>query len=243
MRYALTPVKTPLVAKKMFPNYIWDIPTTDKVLYLTFDDGPTPEITNWVLDTLKEYHAKATFFCIGNNIEKHPEIFQNILDEAHSIGNHTHNHVKGWKTKSKDYLKNIEAAQKTINNQILNNNSEIINHQSSIVNHQSSIINRQSPIINLFRPPYGQITPKQGKKLIAWGYKIIMWDVLSFDWDHTVSEETCLNNVTSKATNGSVIVFHDSVKASKNMQYTLPKTLEFFSKKGYSFKAIKSEKK
>ncbi|MDD7885606.1 polysaccharide deacetylase family protein [Flavivirga sp. 57AJ16] len=230
----LAPVKTPLVVKKIFPNYIWDIPSTDKVIYLTFDDGPTPKITNWTLDTLKEYHAKATFFCIGNNVEKHPEIFQDILDEGHSIGNHTHNHVKGWKTKSKDYLKNIEAAQKTINNQILHNNSEIVNHKSSI-------IDRQSSIINLFRPPYGQISPKQGKKLIALGYKIIMWDVLSFDWDHTISKEVCLHNITSKATNGSIIVFHDSVKASKNMQYALPKVLEFFSKKGYFFKAIKLE--
>lgn len=243
----LTPIKTPLVAKKMFPNYTWDIPSMGKVIYLTFDDGPTPEITNWVLDTLKEFNAKATFFCIGNNIEKHPEIFQNILDEGHHIGNHTHNHIKGWKTKSKDYLKNIETAQKIINIQISNSkfqtktnlNPRILNNSSEIVNHQSSIVNHQSSIVNLFRPPYGQITPKQGKKLIALGYKIIMWDVLSFDWDNHVSKETCLNNVTSNATNGSVIVFHDSVKASKNMQYTLPKVLEHFSKLGYSFRTIK----
>ncbi|GAA3601640.1 polysaccharide deacetylase family protein [Flavivirga amylovorans] len=220
----LAPVKTPLIVKKMFPNYIWDIPTTDKVIYLTFDDGPTPEITNWVLSTLKAYNAKATFFCIGNNIKKHPDIFQNILNEGHNIGNHTHNHIKGWKTKSKDYLRNIEEAQDIINNQASNNNSEIVNRQSSI--------------INLFRPPYGQITPKQGKELIELGYKIIMWDILSFDWDRNVSKETCLNNVTNTATNGSIIVFHDSVKASKNMQYTLPKALEFFSEKGYSFQAM-----
>ena len=221
----LTPIKIPLVVKKMFPNYIWDMPSTSKVIYLTFDDGPTPEITNWVLNTLKAYNAKATFFCIGNNIEKHPEIFHNILDEGHSIGNHTYNHVKGWKTKAKDYLENTTEAQKMINSQI----------------QKSKIANQKSSIVNLFRPPYGQITPKQGKKLIALGYKIIMWDVLSFDWDHHVSKEICLNNVTNKATNGSIIVFHDSVKASKNMQYTLPKVLEHFSKLGYRFKAIKLE--
>ncbi|TGV00938.1 polysaccharide deacetylase family protein [Flavivirga rizhaonensis] len=224
MRYALAPVKIPVIVKKIFPKYIWDIPSIDKVIYLTFDDGPTPEITNWVLETLKAYNAKATFFCIGNNIEKHPDIFQNIVDAGHSIGNHTYNHIKGWKTKSKDYLKNIEKAQETINDQIPNNNSKIVN--------------RQSLIVNLFRPPHGQITPKQGKRLIALGYKIIMWDVLSFDWDKSISKETCLNNVTNKATHGSIIVFHDSIKASKNMQYTLPKVLEFFSKKGYTFKAI-----
>ncbi|NMH87523.1 polysaccharide deacetylase family protein [Flavivirga algicola] len=220
----LTPIKTPLAVKKVFPNYIWDLPSTDKIIYLTFDDGPTPKITNWVLDTLKEYNAKATFFCIGNNIKKYPEIFQNILDNGHSIGNHTQNHVKGWKTKTKDYLKNIEEAQRTINDEISNKISETGN--------------RQSTIVNLFRPPYGQITPKQGKKLTALNYKIIMWDILSFDWGKNVSQETCLDNVIEKTTSGSIIVFHDSVKASRNMQYALPKVLEFFSKKGYTFKAI-----
>ncbi|HMR16739.1 MAG: polysaccharide deacetylase family protein [Confluentibacter sp.] len=213
----LTPIKTPLVVKKMFPNYVWDITTNTKSIYLTFDDGPTPEITNWVLNMLKSYHAKATFFCIGNNIEKHPEIFQNIIADGHGIGNHTHNHIKGWKTKANDYVDNIAKAESLINSQIQNS---------------------EFRIQNLFRPPYGQITPKQGKKLLALGYKIIMWDVLSFDWDKNVSEETCFNNVMSKATNGSIIVFHDSVKASKNLQYTLPRVLEFFSKKNFLFEAI-----
>tara|TARA_R110000868_G_scaffold173620_5_gene409826 strand:+ start:2495 stop:3169 length:675 start_codon:yes stop_codon:yes gene_type:complete len=218
----LTPIKTPLVAKKMFPNYVWDIPSTEKTIYLTFDDGPTPEITEWTLNTLKKFDAKATFFCIGDNIKKHPEIFKNILNQGHVIGNHTQNHIKGWKTKTKDYLKNIEDAQNIINLQIPN--SEISNHQSLIV--------------NIFRPPYGQITPKQGKNLMTLGYKIIMWDVLSFDWDKNVTRETCLNNVILKAKSGSIVVFHDSVKASKNMQYTLPKVLGFFSDKGYVFKAL-----
>ena len=220
-----TPIKTPLVAKKMFPNYVWDITTVEKVMYLTFDDGPTPEITNWTLNTLKQYKAKATFFCIGNNIERHPDIFQDILNDEHAIGNHTQNHIKGWKTKAKDYLENIKEAQHSIDFQI----------------QKSKIVNQKSLITNLFRPPYGQITPKQGKKLIELGYKIIMWDVLSFDWDKDVNKEICLNNVTNKATNGSVIVFHDSLKASKNMQYALPKVLEHFSKKGYSFKVLSPE--
>ena len=214
---SLTPVKIPLVAKKMFPNYVWDIPTHDKTLYLTFDDGPTPEITNWVLSTLKSHNAKATFFCIGKNIEAHPDIFQNILNDGHAIGNHTYNHIKGWKTKAADYLLEIEKTQEIMDSQTFN----------------------LSPSnVKLFRPPYGQITPKQGKELIKLEYKIIMWDVISFDWDKTVSEETCLNNVTTKSTAGSIIVFHDSLKATKNMQYALPKTLEYFSEKGYSFKSL-----
>ncbi|WP_299333708.1 polysaccharide deacetylase family protein [uncultured Psychroserpens sp.] len=213
----IAPIKTPLVAKKLFPNYIWDVSTKNKELYLTFDDGPTPEITTWTLETLKAYNAKATFFCIGSNIEKYPAIFRDILSQGHLIGNHTQHHVKGWKTKTKDYLIDIDKAQSIIDQQIKTLNTS---HDK------------------LFRPPYGQIKPQQGKKLIELGYKIIMWDVLSFDWEQDISEEKCLENVISKAKKGSIIVFHDSVKASKNMKYTLPKVLEVFSKKGFEFKTL-----
>ena len=194
----------------MFPNYVWDIATNDHTIYLTFDDGPTPDITNWTLDLLNQYQAKATFFCIGNNIEKHPEIFKNILKNDHAVGNHTQNHVKGWRTKTKEYLDDIHRAKASI---------ELVPS-------------------TLFRPPYGQITPKQGKQLINLGYKIIMWDVLSFDWDATISKEDCYQNVISKTKNGSIIVFHDSVKAANHMQYTLPKVLKYFSEKGYVFKSL-----
>ena len=232
----LTPIKTPLVVKKMFPNYIWDIATTDKTIYLTFDDGPTPEITNWTLETLKRFDAKATFFCIGNNIEKHPEIFKNILNNGHNIGNHTCNHIKGWKTKTKDYLVDVEKGQNIINSQISHTERS---RSAKVKNHQPALSAIEGlKIVNLFRPPYGQLKPKQGRKLIKQGYKIIMWDILSFDWDKNVSKETCLNNVINKTTKGSVIVFHDSVKASKNMQYALPKVLEHFSELGYQFKAL-----
>lgn len=212
----ITPTKTPFVVKKMFPDYVWEISTNQKELYLTFDDGPTPEITLWVLDCLKHYQAKATFFCIGENVKKHPELFQSLLDHGHSIGNHTNNHIKGWKTKTKEYLENVREAQETINNHLL-----------------------QSSNNNLFRPPYGQISPNQGKKLIGNGYKVVMWDVLSFDWDKSVSNQECFNYVTSKSKNGSIVVFHDSVKASNNMKYTLPKVLEYYTEKGFAFKGIR----
>lgn len=213
-----TPVKAPNVAKRMFPNYVWDIHSTNKTIYLTFDDGPTPEITNWTLDVLKQYNAKATFFCIGKNVKKHPDIFQDILNDGHTIGNHTNNHVKGWRSSTKNYLANIDEAQKIINSEVKNN---------------------QSQITNLFRPPYGQIRPKQGKALLQLNYKIVMWNVLTFDWDHSISNKTCLENVIDNTTDGSIVVFHDSIKASNNMKYTLPRTLEHFSKKGYAFKSIK----
>lgn len=214
----ITPVKTPKFVKTIFSNYVWDIDTDKKDIYLTFDDGPTPEITDWTLDILEQYKAKATFFCIGANVEKYPEIFQNILQKGHRIGNHTQHHVKGWKTSTKNYLADTKKAQAIIN---------------SLLEHHQMLGS------NLFRPPYGKITPNQSKKLRTLGYTIVMWDILSFDWHETISEENCLKYVISKAKQGSIIVFHDSVKASKNMQYALPKVLEYYSKKGYAFKSLK----
>lgn len=214
---SFTPTTTPKVVKSLFPTLVWDISTNSKDIYLTFDDGPTPKITHWVLDVLKQYNAKATFFCTGKNIEKHPNIFVDIVNEGHSIGNHTYNHVKGWKTSVDTYLEEVKKTQDVIN----------------IHKHKSKSINQK-----LFRPPYGQITPRQIKKLQKFNYKIVMWNVLSVDWNKKISGETCLNNVTNNATSGSIIVFHDSVKASKNMQYVLPKALEFFKEKGYAFKRI-----
>ena len=205
----LVPVKTPSLAKKMFPHCIWGMHNHDKIIYLTFDDGPTPGVTEWALKVLATYNAKATFFCIGNNIKKHPEIFHQTVQQGHTIGNHTYNHIKGWKTKTKDYIDNVDKAQ------------QVINHHSSTT--------------NLFRPPYGQIKPLQAKKLMAMGYQIIMWDVLSFDWDKAVTQEKCFENVIENVSNGSIVVFHDSVKASKNMMYALPKVLDYCSKKGYGF--------
>ena len=210
----IIPAKTPGFVKTLFPNFVWNVNTIKKELYLSFDDGPTPEITDWVLQTLKAFNAKATFFCIGKNIEEHPEVFQNIINEGHSTGNHTFNHLKGWKHKTKNYINNALETEVIINKFQINNSEK------------------------LFRPPYGKFKNKQIKKLLELGYKIILWDVLSYDWDISVTEETCLNNVTSAANEGSIIVFHDSVKASRNLKYVLPKVLEYYSKKGFEFKAL-----
>lgn len=219
----IIPAKTPGFVKTIFPNFVWNINTTEKELYLTFDDGPTPEITDWVLQTLKAYNAKATFFCIGKNIEANPEIFQNILRDEHSIGNHTYDHLKGWKNKSKVYIANTELTDSVIAFQV----------QNSI--HSNTSVGEN---FKLFRPPYGKFKSKQSKKLQGLGYKIILWDVLSYDWDKTVSEDTCLKNVISVAKEGSIVVFHDSLKAERNLKYALPKVLEHYSNEGYSFKAI-----
>ncbi|MEO5788749.1 polysaccharide deacetylase family protein [Gelidibacter sp.] len=240
----LIPVKTPQLIKGIFPKYVWNMPDDQKVIYLTFDDGPTPEITHWTLDLLKSYHAKATFFCIGNNIQKHPQIFKEILKDGHAVGNHTFHHLKGWKTDTDVYIEDVLKTQEIIDFENPKSKSQIpnpIDDSSSICDsHQSAINNLQSLINNqmLFRPPYGKIKSSQGKQLINLGYKIIMWDVLAFDWKNSLSEEQCANNVISKAGAGSIVVFHDSVKASTRMKYALTKTLEHFSKEGYQFKTL-----
>ena len=207
-------VKTSYWIKKVFPNYVWDMPNRDNKVYLTFDDGPTPEITEWVLELLKAHHAKATFFCIGNNIEKHPVIFQQIIDEGHTIGNHTFNHLKGWKTSTEEYVENTRKC-------------------SELIEKQEARGKRQEKKKELFRPPYGKITPVQSRILRKMGYKIIMWDVLSRDFDQTITPEQCLENVINNVTSGSIIVFHDSVKAEQNLRYVLPKTLAFLKEKGF----------
>ncbi len=212
-------VKTNRLIKKIFRNYVWDIPNTENKIYLTFDDGPTPEITEWVLKELEKYNAKATFFCIGQNIEKYPEIFEKIIVKRHSIGNHTFNHLKGWKTPTEEYIKNsIQWSE--VSNQSTNRQLETENYQ-------------------LFRPPYGKIKSLQAKKLRELGYKIIMWDVLSADFDTDISKENCLENVIKNVTTGSIIVFHDSIKAFPHLEYTLPKALKYFKEKGFVFAAIK----
>ncbi|WP_066223531.1 polysaccharide deacetylase family protein [Formosa haliotis] len=204
----LIPVKIPKLIKGIYPNYIWDMPFLDKkTIYLTFDDGPNPEITPWVLKTLKTYNAKATFFCIGDNVRKYPDIFKSVLADGHAVGNHTFNHLKGWKTNTEDYIHNVEKAAQLIPSK-------------------------------LFRPPYGKIKRKQAKLLIAQGYQIIMWSIITFDWDTNLAEENCFKNAIKHTENGHIIVFHDSLKAAKNMQYALPKVLAHFSEKGYDFKAL-----
>lgn len=215
---SVVPVKTPSVVKKMFPNYVWNMATSEPVIYLTFDDGPIPEITESVLQLLKKYDAKATFFCIGDNIEKHPDVFKKIIIDGHSFGNHTYNHLKGWKTKTKEYLENVLKAQEKMDDFI---------EEHLTLSHK------------LFRPPYGRIKPKQSKQLTTLGYKIVMWDVLPFDWDKTYSEENVLEHIIKNTEKGSIIVLHDSLKASKNMLYVLPKILEYYTQLGYSFKALK----
>ncbi len=206
--------KIPWLAKKAFPSYVWNISNQEKVIYFTFDDGPTPVVTNKVLAILAEYDAKATFFCIGKNINENLAIYQQILEEGHAIGNHTYNHVKGWRSSNINYLNDIKRTQ--------------------------DIIDPTLPDLSpkLFRPPYGRLKPSQGKLLQNLGYHIIMWDVLPIDWDSSISKKQVLQNMITHTENGSIIVLHDSVKAADNMLYALHKALDYFTKKGFTFKKI-----
>ncbi len=192
--------------KLLYPKAIWNIKTEDKVLYLTFDDGPIPELTDWVLDVLKSYQIKATFFCVGNNIEKHPDVYRRIINEGHLAANHTYNHLKGFKTKTADYLVNT-------------NKCETLTQTK------------------LFRPPYGQLKPPQYKILLENGYKIVMWDVISYDYEK-INGETCFLNVKKNAKPGSIILFHDNIKAAENIKYALPKTIDYFLKLNYTFASL-----
>jgi peptidoglycan/xylan/chitin deacetylase (PgdA/CDA1 family) len=205
-------IKTNWFVKRMFSNYTWDIPNNENKIYLTFDDGPTPKITEWVLNQLLEYNAKATFFCIGKNAHSYPEILEKIIQQGHAIGNHTNNHLNGWKTTTENYLENCVECEEIVYNTKCNS--------------------------LLFRPPYGKIKRSQSIQLRKKGYRIIMWDVLSCDFDRTISVEKCLKNVLNNTNSGSVIVFHDSEKAFRNLEYTLPKALAFFKNNGYLMEGI-----
>jgi peptidoglycan/xylan/chitin deacetylase (PgdA/CDA1 family) len=202
-------VKSPLLLKWYYPSLTWHKSRAEKAIYLTFDDGPIPDVTEFVLKTLKDQQVKATFFCIGDNIRKHPHIFQQLLDEGHQVGNHTYNHLKGWKTDDATYLENFEQCQ-------------------------------QLTASNLFRPPYGRIKKSQIGKIRARypEMKIIMWDVLSGDFDLNLSPESCYHNVDKYVENGSIIVFHDSLKAFERLQYALPRTIASLKAKGYRFHTL-----
>ena len=199
--------RTPFFLPWLYPTLIWRIPTKEKEIFLTFDDGPVPGPTEFVLTTLRLYNIKATFFSIGDNVMKHPEIYQRILKEGHVIGNHTFNHIKGWSHTDSEYLANVEKCDQAL----------------GIQSHH-------------FRPPYGRIKKSQIKLLAH--YKIIMWDVLTSDYSKSISPERCLAGSIAATRPGSIVVFHDSLKAERNVKYALPRYIDYFLSKGFTFKTI-----
>ena len=199
-------VKTPSILKPIMGDMLWSVDSEKKELFLTFDDGPTSRVTESVLDILSSFGAKATFFCLGKNVEQFPEIYKRIIDEGHVVGNHTYDHPNGWKTNDSSYFSNVK------------NCSELVDSK-------------------LFRPPYGKISRSQ-HKFLKEDYTIVMWDVLSGDFDLSITPEKCLGNVISNSSKGSIIVMHDSLKAEKNLRYSLPRILDHFTNEGFSFNGI-----
>jgi peptidoglycan/xylan/chitin deacetylase (PgdA/CDA1 family) len=190
----------------LFPGLTWSFPEEKKKVFLTFDDGPTEGVTQWVLDTLKEYNAKATFFCLGKKVEMHPDIFERIKAEGHRVGNHSYSHLKGWETRTGQYIEDVDLANDLLNTK-------------------------------LFRPPYGRIKSSQ-VRLLRKRYKIIMWSLLSMDYSRWVSPKRCASIVLNNLRAGSIIVFHDSKKAEKNMKHGLVKLLDEAKRRGLEFGLI-----
>ena len=205
----------------LFPELIFRINTTEKILYLTFDDGPT-ENTPWVLAELKEYNAHATFFCIGCNAEINRDLLTETISQGHTVGNHTMNHLNGWKTSVDNYVNDVKSCD------------VVLNELRSEVGRQNSDFGLPTSNFQFFRPPHGRLTPTQYSALKE-NHRIVMWDVLSKDYDKNISAEKCLQRVITKAKSGSVIVFHDNVKAEKNLRYVLPRVMEYFSERNFSF--------
>ena len=195
----------PYIVRKALPQMVWRY-TAENSIYLTFDDGPIPEVTPYVLDTLAAYGAKATFFCVGDNVRKYPKLYQRILQEGHSVGNHTYHHKNGWKTQTEQYMADVDKAAKVIDSRY-------------------------------FRPPYGKLRPAQLKKLRE-EYTVVMWDVLSGDYDPSRTADQCLQTVTAHSTPGSVVVFHDSLKAADTLREILPKVLHHCKENGWDMAAI-----
>ncbi|HYF66869.1 MAG TPA: polysaccharide deacetylase family protein [Ohtaekwangia sp.] len=208
----MIPHRTPAFLPWLYPSLTWRVQTNEPVLFLTFDDGPFPGPTDFVLEELNKARAHATFFCIGDNVRKYPSVFKKVNSYGHAVGNHTFNHVNGWKTPVQDYVNSIRQCDAQI---------KVSNPQYET---------------RLFRPPYGRITRKQITALRD--FKIIMWDVLSVDYNKNLPAEKCLRNTIAATRSGSIIVFHDSLKAEQNLMFALPRFLEHFSSKGYTFRSL-----
>lgn len=208
MRYMVT---KPRWMRPIYGPCLWSVPGTEKRLYLTFDDGPHPDVTPFVLDELARWGAKATFFCLGRQVERHPDLYERILREGHAVGNHSHEHPDGWRAANRSYYADIAQARRLINSR-------------------------------LFRPPHGHITAFQSRHLARHeGYRIVLWNVLSGDFDPHTTPDACTENVRKHARAGSIVVFHDSPDAARNLQVALPETLRHFHSSGFQFAALPSD--
>ncbi|WP_400191420.1 polysaccharide deacetylase family protein [Hymenobacter sp. B81] len=201
--------RLPEAMHRWLPGTIWQKPAAGRPVYLTFDDGPIPEETPWVLEQLAQYQAPALFFCVGDNVERHPEVARQVLAAGHQLGNHTHHHLSGWSTSQARYLRDVARCQQALD----------------------ALQPQPRPF---FRPPYGRITPALNRQLQA-RYRIVMWDVLTCDYDAAYAPDKCLRDALRLTRPGSVVVFHDSLKAHRNLRYVLPRYLQALAEQGYQF--------
>jgi peptidoglycan-N-acetylglucosamine deacetylase len=212
-------VKIPWWLRFMYRSLIWQMPITDaKKIYLTFDDGPHEEATPFVLDQLKKYNAKASFFCIGKNVRAYPEIYTRIIAEGHTVGNHTNNHVNGWKVNNHFYINDIQQAADLIDSDFF---------RPPYGRMKRAVIRRMQKKVDSGESTVHRLPSR-----------IVMWTVLAGDFDIKISKEQCLKNVLDHAGNGSIVVFHDSTKAWGHMSYALPYVLAHFAKDGYIFEKL-----
>jgi peptidoglycan/xylan/chitin deacetylase (PgdA/CDA1 family) len=205
----------------IYPKLTWTRKCSEKLIYLSFDDGPIPEVTAYVLEELDRFNARATFFCVGDNVSKYPEVFKKIIEKGHKVGNHTFNHLNGWKNDTSFYLDNVAKSD-----------AVMLEHISADKGAYFSTTNKK-----LFRPPYGKIKKSQIRAL-ADQYEIVMWDVLTGDFDKSLSPEKCLHKAIKYTSKGSIVIFHDSLKALPNLQYALPRFLKHFTEAGYRFETL-----
>ena len=212
------------ILQRLYPYGIFRVGTD---VYLTFDDGPIPEVTPKVLAILDKYQVKATFFMVGENIDKHPEVFQQVVKAGHSIGNHTYNHLKGWKTSHKDYMANVAKWEKAVMRHMPNG------HFAPVLSPSGARL-----FLNRFRPPYGKAWFWQRYALHKKGYRLIYWDILTRDYDASVTPEQMLANIKKKTRPGSIINFHDSLKSNERMLTVLPQAIEWLQAQGYTLKAL-----
>lgn len=208
--------KNPAFLRWILPNWIWKVPTRSKVVYLTFDDGPIPEVTPWVLSQLAQYQAKASFFVVGDNVRKHPEVLHQVFKAGHRVGNHTYNHLSGWKLETAEYLDQVTKCQQVL---------------------APFFSDYPQKGTALFRPPYMQIRPAQSRK-IRRNYHIVMWDVIAGDWDKNLTAEDCYQNTLAAIVPGSIVVLHDSLKAWDKLQIVLPRLLSRLAADGWAFEAL-----
>lgn len=198
----------------LYPHALWRMDPSEKAVYLTFDDGPIPEATPFILDVLDELDIKATFFMVGDNVRRYPELFHEVMRRGHRIGNHTYNHIGALRHSTWDYLANVQRAH-------------------ALMFPDCADLSRL-----LFRPPHGWMGPAQYRTLRRYGYRVVMWDLVTRDYSCRLTAQDVLDNVKRYTREGSIITFHDSLKSIGKLREILRPSLLWIRSQGYEFRLL-----